>query len=150
MADSSFTAGEVLDCLFEDEFGLSDDGTSDEDDEDYIYGYLGGKILRRPDPRFDFPAEDEESLLEGPSEDMDDDLGFTRASGIPADGMLDEESEHTSHEEPSSEVVSASFDTVSAHSYIIMQVLESICCQVSADYIIRSQTNYNYKIKQNN
>ena len=83
MVDSSFLASEVLGCQFEDEFGLSDDSSSDEDDKGYIYGYLGGKVLRRFEPKFDFPAEDEvmdkpveESLFEGSSQEVIQDLIF--------------------------------------------------------------------------
>ena len=68
MAASRVSASEVVNILFDDEFGLSEDDNSDESDEDCIYGYLGAAVLHRPDSRVDFPAEDEadmeRSLLE--------------------------------------------------------------------------------------
>ena len=68
MAASRVLASKVVNTLFDDEFGLSEDDYSDESDEDCIYGYLGAAVLHRLDSRVDFPAEDEadmeRSLLE--------------------------------------------------------------------------------------
>lgn len=41
----ALSVGEVLDNLFEKEFGLSDEDNSDDDDEDRICDYLGGRVL---------------------------------------------------------------------------------------------------------
>ena len=51
------SATDVVDFLFNDEFGLSDNN-SDESDEDCIYGYLGTAVLHRPEARVDFPSKD--------------------------------------------------------------------------------------------
>ena len=41
-----FTVDEVLDAVFEYDFGLSDGNLSEEEGED-IYGYIGGRLLSR-------------------------------------------------------------------------------------------------------
>ena len=46
MAVSRVSASEVVDSLFDDQFGLSEDDHSDESDEDCIYGYLGAAVTR--------------------------------------------------------------------------------------------------------
>ena len=62
MVASSVSVSKVVNTLFDDEFGLSEDDNSDESDEDCIYGYLGAAVLHQPDSRVDFPAEDEEHM----------------------------------------------------------------------------------------
>ena len=47
MAASRVSASEVVNTLFDDEFGLSEDDNSDESNEDCIYGYLGAAVLHR-------------------------------------------------------------------------------------------------------
>ena len=66
MASSSILAGEleVLNTLFEDNSDLSDDELS-EDDDGYIYGYLGGRILCHPESPVHVSNEDEVSGISG-------------------------------------------------------------------------------------
>ena len=133
MASSSFSAGEVLDTLFEDNSDLSDDELS-EDDDGYIYGYLGGRILCRPESPVHFSNEDEvagislgpsieESFLEDRFEDMDDSPHPISDLVIPPSTTSGETSEHATPEaEPQvefySEVITAtSNDMVSMHSH---------------------------------
>ena len=47
-------ATDVVDFLFNNEFGLSDND-SNESDEDCIYGYFGAAVLHREEARVDFP-----------------------------------------------------------------------------------------------
>ena len=48
MASSSISLGEVC-TLFSDNLDLFDEDINDNDYENYIYGYLGGRILCRPE-----------------------------------------------------------------------------------------------------
>ena len=64
MASSSILVGTVLDTLFEDNSDLSDDELS-KDDDGYIYGYLGGRILRCPEIPVHFSNEDEVAGISG-------------------------------------------------------------------------------------
>ena len=74
---------QVLNTLFEDNVDLSDEDNSENDDENYIYGYLGGRILCCLKSPGDFPRKDkvvgtsggpsvEESFIEDRFEDMYD------------------------------------------------------------------------------
>ena len=53
--------GEVLNTLFDDDIYLSDECISDDDDidKDYIYSYLGERILHCLESRVDFPRKNE-------------------------------------------------------------------------------------------
>ena len=133
MASSSILVGEVLNTLFEDNSDPSDDELS-EDDDGYIYGYLGGRILCRPESPVYFSNEDEvagisggpsveESFLEDRFEDMDDSPRPISDLVIPPSTTSGETSEHATPEaEPQvefySEVITAtSNDMVSLHSH---------------------------------
>ena len=75
--------GEVLNILFDNDLYPSDEGISDyNDDEDYMYGYLGKRILHCLESRIDFPRKNkitgksgaaivEQRFLEDIFEDMD-------------------------------------------------------------------------------
>lgn len=67
MASWSILAGDVPDMLLKDDSDLSDKDISKDDDEDYIYGYLGDNLL--PPKLYSwFPSEDKVTgTLEGPS-----------------------------------------------------------------------------------
>ena len=104
MASSSILVGEleVLNTLFEDNSDLSDDKLS-EDNDGYIYGYLGGRILCHPESPVHFSNEDEvlgmsggpsveESFLEDWFEDMDDGPHPINDLVIPPDTTLGETS----------------------------------------------------------
>ena len=123
MAVSRVSAREVVNTLFDDEFGLSEDDNSDESDEDFIYGYLGAAVLHRPESRVDLPSEDEadmeRSLLERtndghnspePSSISDSDFQASSSSGED-DGDVDLP---TTPSEPSNEVTSD--DMVSSYT----------------------------------
>ena len=45
---SRYTIDEALEAILDDDFGLSDGDSSDEEGED-IYGYVGEPVLRRAD-----------------------------------------------------------------------------------------------------
>ena len=112
MAVSRVLASEVVNTLFDDKFGLSEDN-SDESDEDCIYGYLGAAVLHQTESRVYLPSEDEtdmeQSLLERtndghnsqePSSTSDSDFQATSSSGED-DGDVDLPATPS---EPSSEV----------------------------------------------
>ena len=48
MASSRYLAENVVDALFDDEFGLLDEDNSEDNEDDCIYGYLGSSFLRPP------------------------------------------------------------------------------------------------------
>ena len=50
MASSRYLAENVVDALFDDDFGLSDEDNSEDSEDDYIHGYLGSSFLRLPNP----------------------------------------------------------------------------------------------------
>ena len=99
MVSYSISVSEVLNTLFDNDIYLSDEGISDDDDidKDYIYGYLGERILHCLESTVDFPRNNkitgksrgaivEQSFFEDQSKDMDDgsypinDLTFTSSS----------------------------------------------------------------------
>ena len=131
-ASSSISVGKVLDILFEYNSDLSDDELS-EDDDGYLYGYLGGKILCRPESSVHFSNEYkvagisggpsvEESSLEDQFEDMNSGLHPISDLVIPPSTTSGETSKHASPEaEPQVEfyrkVITASNDMVSMKSH---------------------------------
>ena len=103
--------------------------------------------MRRPEPRADFPAENEAmdrsveksflegpledlSFLEGPLEDMDNDMGLASDSGIPPDSVLGEECAHELH----SDVAPTSDDMVSTHSYT--NAMTQVCLLTAGKCIV--------------
>ena len=50
MASSRYLAENVVDALFDDDFGLSDEDNSEDNEDDCIHGYLGSSFLRLPNP----------------------------------------------------------------------------------------------------
>ena len=45
MASSRYLAENVVDALFDDDFGLSDEDNSEDSEDDYIHGYLGSSFF---------------------------------------------------------------------------------------------------------
>ena len=84
MASSRFIAEDVVDVLFDDDFGLSDEDNSDEEDGDRIYGYLGSSFF----------TDDAETQLEG------DELETGEVESIPdSDGHAVTEAETLTEDE---------------------------------------------------
>ena len=103
MAVSRVSASEVVDSLFDDQFGLSEDDHSDESDEDSIYGYLGAAVLDRPDSWVGYSSEDEadveQSLLQG-TLDSDDGSGPSSMTNDPDFHAISDEEEDAEHVSP--------------------------------------------------
>lgn len=102
------SVSDVVDSLFDDEFGLDND-YSDESNEECIYGYLGAAVWHWADARVDFPSEDEDSevdversLLKGTFDD-DDGLGPSNLTNDPdylAASSLGREKDNDEHAGP--------------------------------------------------
>ena len=140
---------EALNTMFDNGLYLSDEGMSDDDgdDEDYIYGYLGERILHCLESRVDFPRKNkitgksrgaiiEQSFLEDHSEDMDDgsqlinDLAFTSSSI--SSGTADHVSPKAEPEgESHSEDVSTNHNTISMFSHIQKHSIIQVCLLTS-------------------
>ena len=103
MAVSRVSASEVVDSLFDDQFGLSEDDHSDESDQDCIYGYLGAAVLHRPDSWVGYSSEDEadveQSLLQG-TLDSDDGSGPSSMTNDPDFHAISDEEEDAEHVSP--------------------------------------------------
>ena len=120
--------------MFEDNVDLSDEDNSEDDDENYIYGYLGGRILCRLKSPGDFPRKDKvvgtsggpsvgESFIEERFEDMDDNSHPKSNLAIPPSSISGGMSEHAIPKaEPQVELccedISASNKVVSMHSHM--------------------------------
>ena len=50
MASSRYLVENVVDALFDDDFGLSDENNSEDNEGDCIHGYLGSSFLWPPNP----------------------------------------------------------------------------------------------------
>ena len=62
MASSRYLAENVVDALFDDDFGLSDEDNSEDDEDDRIYGYLGSSFFTPAEPAVDPEFEPDEEL----------------------------------------------------------------------------------------
>ena len=60
MASSRYLAENVVDAVFDDDFGLSDEDNSEDGEDDYIYGYLGGSFFTAVEPDNGELQQDEE------------------------------------------------------------------------------------------
>ena len=50
MASSRYLAENVVDALFDDDFGLSDEDNSEDNEDDCIHGYLGSSFFTAAKP----------------------------------------------------------------------------------------------------
>ena len=60
MASSQYFAEDVLDAVFDDDFGLSDGDSSEDDEDERIHGYLGSSFFTAPEPDNGDLQQDEE------------------------------------------------------------------------------------------
>ena len=60
MASSRYLAENVVDALFDDDFGLSDEDNSEDNEDDCIHGYLGSSFFTAAEPGDQDLQEDEE------------------------------------------------------------------------------------------
>ena len=60
MASSRYLAENVVDALFDDDFGPSDGNNSVDSEDDYIHGYLGSSFFMATEPDNGDLQQDEE------------------------------------------------------------------------------------------
>ena len=60
MASSWYLAENVVDALFDDDFGLSDENNSEDNEDDCIHGYLGSSFFTAAKPGNQGLQEDKE------------------------------------------------------------------------------------------
>lgn len=88
---SRYTLEEALEAILDDDFGLSDGGSSDKEGED-IYGYVGESVLRRSDVN-----AVGDSIVNAPDcfdHDGDEDEGSERADPLPSERAGSPPGEH--------------------------------------------------------
>ena len=79
MAFSRVLAGDVVEAIFDDEFGLSDEDESDFEGGDDIHALLGETVLRREEVMDDYMDEENTSEC-GSEEKYDDDVDMLESS----------------------------------------------------------------------
>ena len=88
MASSRYLAEDVVDVLFDDDFGLSDEDNSEDSEDDYIHGYLGSSFFTAAEPG-DQELQPDEELADNEVElvEIDED---EEESAVNEENIIDE------------------------------------------------------------
>ena len=89
MASSRYLAENVVDALFDDDFGLSDEDNSEDSEDDYIHGYLGSSFFTAAEPG-DQELQPDEELADNEVESVEIGEDEVEKSAVNEENIIDE------------------------------------------------------------